>query len=97
MIILGLSLRKSFTMCTFTVPFSGNASEIVSKAKNAVEKQEGSFNGNSQSGSFHLSVMGNTIAGSYTVEGQQLSMFISEKPFFVPCSTIESMLKSRLG
>lgn len=84
-------------MCTFTIPFSGNASEIVDKAKATIEKQDGTFTGDEKSGAFHLSVMGNTIAGSYTVEGQDLSLVISEKPFFVPCSTIESLLKSKLA
>ena len=84
-------------MCTFTVPFSGDAAGIVAKAKHAVEQQEGSFTGDSKAGSFHLSVLGNTIAGSYTVEGQLLSLLITEKPFFVPCSTIENMLKSKLA
>ncbi len=83
--------------CTFTVPFSGDAQTIVNKAKATVEQQEGTFNGDTKSGSFHISVLGNTIAGSYTVEGQNLSLIISDKPFFVPCSTIESMLKSKLA
>lgn len=83
--------------CTFMVSFSGEASSIISKAKNAIEKQEGTFSGDDKSGSFHLSVLSNTIAGSYTVEGQQLSLVITEKPFFVPCSTIESLLKSKLA
>lgn len=83
--------------CTFTVPFSGDATTIVNKAKTTVEKQDGTFNGDEHSGSFHVSLMGNNVAGSYTVEGQNLTLTITDKPFFVPCSTIESFLKSKLA
>ena len=83
--------------CTFTVPFSGDATTIVNKAKTTVEKQDGTFTGDERSGSFHVSLMGNTVAGSYIVEGQNLTLTITDKPFFVPCSTIESFLKSKLA
>jgi len=82
--------------CTFTLPFSGSPEVILNKAKAAIEKQGGTFNGDEKAGAFHLSVMNNTIAGSYTISGHELTMIITDKPFFVPCSTIESMLKSKL-
>lgn len=83
--------------CTFTIPFSGDASVVLDKAKSAIEKQGGNFTGDNNEGSFFVSVVGNTVAGSYKVEGQDLSLNITEKPFFVPCSTIESFLKSKLA
>jgi len=83
--------------CTFTVPFSGDTETVLNKAKAAIEKQGGTFSGDENAGAFHLSVMNNTIAGSYTVSGNELTMTITDKPFFVPCSTIESMLKSKLA
>jgi hypothetical protein len=83
--------------CNFSVPFQGAAEDILAKAKNTVEKQGGNFTGDVTAGSFDLSVFGNTIAGSYTVAGQQLNIVIDSKPFLVPCSTIESFLTSQLN
>jgi hypothetical protein len=83
--------------CTFTVPFSGDADTILNKAKTAVENQGGTFTGDNTKGSFHVSLLSNNVAGSYVVEGQELTLTITDKPFFVPCNTIESFLKSKLA
>lgn len=83
--------------CTINLPFTGDAGTIVNKAKSAVEGQGGTFTGDNQAGSFSLSAMGSTIAGFYTVEGNKLNLLVTDKPFFVSCGMIESMLKSKLG
>ena len=82
--------------CKFTIPFSGTASEIVEKAKSAVQSQGGTFEGNEQNGSFKISLMSNTVSGSYEVEGDKLTMLITEKPMFVPCAAIEGYLANKL-
>jgi hypothetical protein len=82
--------------CSFSIPFSGSPEDIFNKARAAVEKQGGSFNGDAGSGSFSISVFG-TIHGSYTVSGQQLNIEIEEKPMMIPCAAIESALKSQIG
>ena len=82
--------------CSFSIPFSGSAEDIFNKAKGAVEKQGGSFNGNATGGSFSISVFG-TINGSYSVSGQQLNIEIEDKPMMIPCAAIENALKSQLG
>lgn len=83
--------------CEFSIQFSGNAEEVLAKAKNAVEKQGGNFDGDSSKGDFNVSVFGNKIVGDYTVSGQNLNINISDKPFMVPCSAIESFLKNQLA
>ncbi|HSQ45108.1 MAG TPA: hypothetical protein VLM16_08940 [Ginsengibacter sp.] len=83
--------------CNFSIPFSGPAESILAKAKAAVESQNGDFNGDIHSGSFEVSVFGNLIRGSYNVSAQTLNLMISDKPFLIPCSTIESFLKSRIS
>ena len=83
--------------CNFSIPFSGNAGNVLAKARSAVQSQGGTFQGDEQAGNFHLSVFGNTIAGAYTVTGQTMEVIISEKPFLLPCSTIEGFLKAQLG
>ena len=80
----------------FLHSLSGSADEIFNKAKSAVEKQGGNFNGDAARGSFSISVFG-TINGSYSVSGQQLNIEIDDKPMMIPCAAIENALKSQLG
>jgi hypothetical protein len=82
--------------CNFSIPFSGSADQVLERAKAAVEKQNGSFNGNTGSGSFSLNVFGN-ISGSYTVSENHLNIIIEDKPMMIPCSAIENVLKSQIG
>ncbi|MEO6406226.1 MAG: hypothetical protein ABIY51_02640 [Ferruginibacter sp.] len=83
--------------CNFSIPFSGEAEEILNKAKNTVQKQGGNFTGDTNAGNFDITVFGNTVAGSYTVAAQELNIVIDSKPFLIPCSTIESFLKQQLS
>jgi hypothetical protein len=83
--------------CNFTVPFTKDTTEILDKAKRTVESQGGSFTGDTTAGNFNVSVFGNTIVGTYVVEGQSLNIDITDKPFLVPCSMIESFLKGQLS
>lgn len=83
--------------CEFTLPFTGAAQDVLSKAKAAVQKQNGNFEGDESNGNFDISVFGSTIAGTYNVEGQSLNIIINSKPFMIPCSTIEGFLKGQLG
>lgn len=83
-------------MCEFSIEFSGTPDEVLAKARKAVESQNGQLNGDAQQGNFNVSVFGNKIAGSYSVAAQQLHISITDKPFMVPCSAIESFLKSQV-
>jgi hypothetical protein len=83
--------------CNFSIPFSGTPENVLGKAKSAVQGQGGTFDGDTNSGNFHVNVFGNTIAGSYTVLGNEMQVVIDSKPFLIPCSTIESFLKSQIA
>ena len=83
--------------CNFSIPFSGEAETILGKAKAALESQNGNFTGDINSGNFEVTIFANTISGNYTVVEQNLNLTITNKPFLVPCSTIESYLKSKIS
>lgn len=83
--------------CIFNLNFSEPANIAIGKARAAVESQNGIFNGDDTAGNFEVSVLGNTIKGNYTVAGQVLNLTITHKPFFVPCSTIESFLLKQIS
>ena len=82
--------------CNFIIPFTGDASTVLEKAKTAVEKQSGHFTGDTGQGNFDVSFFGQEITGSYSVNGNALNIVIENKPFMVPCSAIESFLKSQV-
>ena len=83
--------------CTFSIPFTGDADTILQKAKAAIESQSGNFTGDTNSGNFEVSVFANSIKGYYNVVGQNLNLTITEKPFLIPCSTIEGVLRSKIS
>lgn len=83
--------------CKFTIPFSEPAESAIQKAKSAIDSQNGTFNGDTNSGNFEVTVVGNDIKGNYTVTGQILHLEITDKPFFVPCSMIESFLAKQIS
>jgi hypothetical protein len=83
--------------CKFNFPFTEPAESAVGKARAAVESQNGIFDGDTNSGNFEVTVFGNTIKGNYSVMGQTLLLEITDKPFFVPCSTIESFLSKQIS
>lgn len=83
--------------CKFEIPFSEPVERAVGKARQAVEAQNGVFNGNESAGDFELNVFGNNIKGNYTINGQVLNLEITDKPFFVPCSMIESFLQKQIS
>ncbi len=83
--------------CNFSIPFSGDPQQVMYKARSAVQGQGGNFDGDINGGNFNVSVFGNTIAGSYSVTGQNMEIVIHSKPFLIPCSTIEGFLKNQIG
>lgn len=83
--------------CNFSLKFSDPANIAIGKARSAVEAQNGNFQGDEHSGNFEVNVFGNNIKGNYTVDGQLLQLVITDKPFFVPCSMIESFLSKNIS
>ncbi len=83
--------------CNFIIPFAGPPNVVLSKAQTAIQNQGGTFTGDEASGNFRVSVFGSTVKGSYSVTGQDLDIVIDSKPFLIPCSTIESFLRTKLG
>lgn len=83
--------------CNISIPCTGSPESTLSRAKAAIENQNGIFTGDENSGEFEVSVFGNTIKGNYSVTGKILNLVITHKPFFVPCSTIENLLLKEIS
>jgi hypothetical protein len=82
--------------CNFSIPFSGNVSDIVSAAQSGITGAGGNFSGDTNNGQFSLSTFVGEITGTYTVSGSTLNIDITDKPMFLGCSMIEAELKKYL-
>lgn len=82
--------------CTFTIDIRIPATDVVSSVKNKVEAQGGNFNGDSAAGNFDVPLLGSRISGSYAVSGEQMTVNISDKPFFISCNQIRSFIEGQL-
>jgi hypothetical protein len=82
--------------CSFSIPFSGNVENILSKAKSGITGAGGTFTGDASGGNFSLSTFIGTITGTYTLNALTLNIDITDKPMFLSCSQIESELKKNL-
>lgn len=84
--------------CQFTLPFSGSAQDFVNKARQKVQGAGGTFNGNTSNGSFSVPIpIVGSVEGNYQINGQQVSINITKKPFVISCSAIESYVRSQIG
>ncbi|MGK3965180.1 hypothetical protein WMF38_13480 [Sorangium sp. So ce118] len=81
---------------SFSVPFSGSSQDIVAKAKTAIEKAGGQFSGSEGTGDFSVPTPAGTVKGTYAIEAQSFSVKITDKPFIVPGSAIESQVRKFL-
>jgi len=81
---------------SFSVNFPGAAQEIIGKAKGAIEKAGGKFLGDEKKGDFSVPTPAGTVKGVYTITGQAFSVDITDKPFVVPGSAIESQVRKFL-
>ena len=81
--------------CNFNIDFVGVAGEVLSTAKEMVEKVNGSFDGNENFGNYKLKLPVGQIEGRYTVNGQTITFEITRKPMLVPCVVIEGFLREQ--
>jgi len=77
-------------MKTFTTTFSGSASDLINKAKNAAANAGAYFNGDEHGGDFS----GKGVNGYYRVNGNIVEITITDKPFFAPWAMVESTIRS---
>lgn len=82
---------------SFSVTFTGTAEDTVAKARSAIERHGGTFQGDAQKGDLVASTPAGKVKGTYRVEGQTITIDITDKPFVVPGSAIESQVRKFLG
>ena len=82
--------------CQFSIPFTGDASQIISKAEVALTQAGGKFSSSGSNGTFEISLPVGKIEGEFVIEGSSMNVTINSKPIFVPCGMIEQKIKEYL-
>jgi hypothetical protein len=82
------------SLCRFHFDFRGTADSLVEKIRSHVSRAGGELSGSAASGEFSLPTPVGAFRGAYTISGQTIFLEVLEKPFFVPCGTIEARLSS---
>jgi len=79
----------------FTLNYSGDKEQLLSKIKNAIG-DKGSLSGDNQLGNFKGSTPLGSIEGSYSIDGDTITVNISDKPFLLSTGTIQSEFEKAL-
>lgn len=78
---------------TFDIPFSGDATELLDRAKSAADEAGATITGNVNEGEF----AGKGVEGHYEVQGETVHITITKKPLVVPEAKIEAELRKFFG
>lgn len=74
---------------TFTFPLTTTADDMLAQASKAAHDVGAVFQGDAAAGTFEAG----GVEGTYKVIGNEVSITIADKPFFVPWSMVEEKLK----
>ncbi len=77
-------------MCEFSRQLPGPPTEVLTKGRRSIEAHGGSMSGDLVRGTIRLPTPVGEVAGEYMVSGATIVFRITQKPFFVPCFTIET-------
>ena len=81
-------------MCTFTITFTGTADDFIARIKAKVEANGGTFD--QVAATFSVPVPGGTVAGNYSIAGQDITINITHKPIFITCGMIQNYLETNV-
>ncbi len=82
---------------SFSVSFTGPATDTLAKARGAIEGAGGTFNGDDAKGDFIVQTPAGKVKGTYAISGQTFTVNVTDKPFIVPASAIESQVRKFVG
>ena len=83
--------------CTFSVPFSTNPDNLLKQIRQAVKGLRGTMEGDDTSGQLAVSSPIGYVAGSYKIEGQEITLTITRKPLLVTCNMIKSAVRKTIA
>ncbi len=82
--------------CTFNLPVNGTVEAFEQKVKAAIEKAGGELGQENGMAVFSISTPVGRVVGSYAIQGNDVKVDISDKPFFLSCDKIKEFLETYL-
>ena len=83
--------------CNFSIISKQNIDQTYQIALREIEQFGAKYEGDATGGSFGVNILGMTFKGIVMVEGTVILVEITDKPLLVPCSFIESSVKSYMA
>ncbi len=83
--------------CQISINCTKPKEELVEKLKQAVLSQNGTFTGDTTSGSFKAKTPLGTFEASYTINQDLITIHVTEKPFLISCKRIEKEINDYLN
>ena len=74
---------------SFSVPFTGDATSLLERARKAAADNGAQVTGDTNKGTFS----GRGVEGSYIVSGNTINVTVDKKPLVIPWPLVESQLK----
>ncbi|MGP8213956.1 MAG: hypothetical protein ACLQQ4_00190 [Bacteroidia bacterium] len=81
----------------FSVSFQGVVADYLEKIKGKIAKMNGTLTGNETEGSFEVNSMVGRVAGTYIINGQTVTVTVTDKPLMLACAMLEGILKGVLS
>lgn len=79
----------------FTISYPGDKAQLIAKLKSMIG-DKGQLAGNEQSGNFEGNTPVGGFAGSYQIQGDDITVTIDKKPFLVSTSMIKDEFEKAL-
>ena len=73
------------------------AAELLGQIQKLAKDYNGQLQGDDKSGHVSLKILIGTIEGDYTINGDQLTLNVTKKPFLVGYQTISATIKEYLS
>ena len=83
--------------CNFSVDYAGDWEILFSRAKSDGKRVNATISGNSLAGEFKVSILGSVYKGDYRRNGTNIHINISQKPFYMSCGTIKTVVMKYLS
>ncbi|MDZ7660385.1 hypothetical protein [Fodinibius sp.] len=82
--------------CDFEITYSKPTDEAKQIITEEITSNDGDIQITGNSGAFTISVPGGEVTGEVAFHGDTLSVSITEKPGFIPCNIIKSVIEDYL-
>lgn len=82
--------------CDFEITYSKSSDEAKQIITDEITSNDGDIQISDNSGAFTIAVPGGQVTGDVAFGGNTLSVSITDKPTFIPCNMIKSVIQGYL-